>query len=74
MDRGAWRATVHGVAEFGTTERLTHTCMTYEIYKPFSHGPCNLIQWHIFIYISYYISACNFFLLKSALFHMVYFL
>ena len=23
MDRGAWRATVHGVAELGTTEGLT---------------------------------------------------
>ena len=44
MDRGAWWATVHGVVEFSTTERLTHTCLTYEIYKPFSHGPCNLIQ------------------------------
>ena len=25
MNRGAWRATVHGLAELDMTERLTHT-------------------------------------------------
>ena len=25
MDRGAWRATIHGVAELDMTEQLTHT-------------------------------------------------
>ena len=30
MDRGAWRATVHGVAELNTTE---HTAHTYEFGK-----------------------------------------
>ena len=25
MDRGAWEATIHGVAESGMTEQLTHT-------------------------------------------------
>ena len=25
MDRGAWQATVHGIAESGSTEQLTHT-------------------------------------------------
>ena len=25
LDRGAWRATVHGVTKLGTIEQLTHT-------------------------------------------------
>ena len=29
MDRGAWRATVHGVTESDMTERLTHSLMVY---------------------------------------------
>ena len=31
MGRGAWQATVHGVAESDTTEQLTHTQAPYEL-------------------------------------------
>ena len=27
LDRGAWRATVYGVAESGMTKRLSHSCL-----------------------------------------------
>ena len=33
LDRGAWRATVYGVAELDTTEQLAHTHM-YTEYLP----------------------------------------
>ena len=29
MDRGAWRATVHRVAELDTAEATEHACMQY---------------------------------------------
>ena len=34
MDRGAWRAAVHGVAESDATEQLTHTAWLYQIALP----------------------------------------
>ena len=32
MDRGVWRATVHGVTESDMTKQLTHTFMYTTIY------------------------------------------
>ena len=32
MDRGAWRATVHGVAELDTTEHVTHMTSAYTLH------------------------------------------
>ena len=34
MDKGAWQATVHGVAESDTTEQLTQSGASRLIFKP----------------------------------------
>ena len=44
MDRGAWRAAVHGVAESDTMERLTHTPWL-QLPDPFPP----VWVWHLFL-------------------------
>ena len=43
MDRGAWQATVHGVAASDMTEQITHT-----------HGIPHIILYYAMVYIASY--------------------
>ena len=51
MDRGAWWATVHGVAELDTTQHSTARCL--EMYKRFSPwlGGGSFLEFHLLFYI-----------------------
>ena len=44
VDRGAWQATVHGVAELETTKRLEHACARTHTHTLFNTTTINTLK------------------------------